>query len=300
MPIEKIFQNHHCEWLDVETPTKEDLEFLRQHYPIDKLLLEDTLVPHHLPKFEQAGQVKFFLARENSEEERSSINSVSDISTKLGIFLVNDSIITVHRIKNPSIYSVKEAVKKPQYSEVTPDKIALLLCRKVMQSFETEADQLATQMDGVENEIFLKNQDSTSQIRNLHQLKRRIGLNARILTNSSDWISQFKLLKLSEPEIADLKDQYKHAVAYYEHLNAQITNLISMFLAMSDQRANQVMKVLAIYSMYFFPIAFIAGVYGMNFDVMPELHGKYNYFIVLAIMGLISLLTFLYVRKKRW
>jgi magnesium transporter len=69
---------------------------------------------------------------------------------------------------------------------------------------------------------------------------------------------------------------------------------------MSDQKANQVMKVLAIYSMYFFPITFIAGIYGMNFDVMPELHTEYGYYFTLGIMGLLSLITFVYVRKKGW
>jgi magnesium transporter len=73
-----------------------------------------------------------------------------------------------------------------------------------------------------------------------------------------------------------------------------------MFLAMSDQKANQVMKVLAIYSMYFFPITFIAGIYGMNFVFMPELNLKYGYYITLGLMAAITIITFFYVRKKGW
>ena len=69
---------------------------------------------------------------------------------------------------------------------------------------------------------------------------------------------------------------------------------------MSDLKANQVMKVLAIYSMYFFPITFIAGIYGMNFKNMPEVETHNGYYITLSVMGLIALLTFLFVRRKRW
>lgn len=300
MPIEIIYRNDHCEWIDVEAPTEEDLNFLHDRYEINTLLLEDTIDPNHLPKFEQDHLVKFFLMRENTELERANLNTISDISTKLGIFLVKDVIITVHRMKNRSIYEFKKEIKGSENTEINSEKIALNLALKVMKSFDDESKNLMETMDNIENEIFLKNTNNSNQIRRLYQLKRKSGLNARILNVSSDWIDKFKLLKLDDAEITDLKDKHKDVITDFEHLNAQVTNLISMFLAMSDQKANQVMKVLAIYSMYFFPITFIAGIYGMNFDNMPELHQPLGYFLTLGLMGFISLLTFIFVRKKRW
>ena len=169
-----------------------------------------------------------------------------------------------------------------------------------MKSFDDESANLLESTDTIENEIFLYNSSSSKQIRKLYKLKRKSGLNARILHNSADMISHFKNLNITDSEYTDLKDKHDDVIIDFEHLSAQATNLISMFLAMSDQRANQVMKVLAIYSMYFFPITFIAGIYGMNFDNMPELRQPLGYFIVLGVMGLISLFTFLYVRKKGW
>ena len=67
MPIEIIFRNENCEWIDVEAPTEEDLQFLHERYEINKLLLEDTIDANHLPKFEKDNKVKFFLMRENTE-----------------------------------------------------------------------------------------------------------------------------------------------------------------------------------------------------------------------------------------
>ena len=293
MAIEIIYRNDHCEWIDVEAPTEEDLNFLHDRYEINTLLLEDTIDPNHLPKFEQDHLVKFFLMRENTELERANLNTISDISTKLGIFLVKDVIITVHRMKNRSIYEFKKEIKGSENTEINSEKIALNLALKVMKSFDDESKNLMETMDNIENEIFLKNTNNSNQIRRLYQMKRKSGLNARILNVSSDWIDKFKLLKLDDAEITDLKDKHKDVITDFEHLNAQVTNLISMFLAMSDQKANQVMKVLAIYSMYFFPITFIAGIYGMNFDNMPELHQPLGYFLTLGLMGFISLLTFI-------
>jgi len=131
-------------------------------------------------------------------------------------------------------------------------------------------------------------------------VKRKSGLNTRILNMSGDWISKFKTLDLEDVQVMDLLDKQKDVTADYDHLNAQTTNLISMFLAMSDQKANQVMKLLAIYSVYFLPITFIAGIYGMNFDNMPELHHKNGYFFTLGLMFVIVTFTFIYMRRKRW
>lgn len=299
MPTEIIIKNENCEWLDVEAPTDEDLQFLHERYDINRLLLEDTVDPNHLPKFEEDGKVMFFLMRENTELERSNLNTISDISTKLGVFLVDNSVITIHRMRNRSIYEYKKEITTEK-EEITPDRIALRLALKVMKSFDDESTNLLETLDNLENEIFLKNTNSTVQIKRLYRLKRKSGLNSRILNISGDWIREFKRLKLTESEITDLNDKHKDVIADFDHLNAQVTNLISMFLALTDLKANQVMKLLAMYSVYFLPITFIAGVYGMNFDFMPELSLKYGYFMTLGLMALIVIVTFFYFRTKKW
>ncbi|PJJ67546.1 magnesium transporter CorA family protein [Chryseobacterium geocarposphaerae] len=299
MPINTIYRDSLCEWVDVEAPTEEDLKFLHERYEINHLLLEDTLDPNHLPKYEEDGSVKFFLLRESTELERKTLNTISDISTKIGIFLINNTIITIHRMKTKSIFHTKKELSSTE-GNTTPDKIALMIALLIMKSFDDESVSLMETMDNIENEIFLKNTNHTNQIRRLYKLKRKSGLNSRVLTISTDAIDKFKLLNLQDSEVVDLKDKHKDVVADFDHLNIQITNLISMFLALSDQKANQVMKVLAIYSVYFLPITFIAGVYGMNFDHMPELHHKNGYFFTLGLMAVVVICTFIYARRKQW
>lgn len=299
MPIETIYRDSQCEWVDVEAPSAEDLKFLHERYEINNLLLEDTLDPNHLPKYEEDGEVKFFLMRESTEQERKNLNTISDISTKIGIFLVGKTIITIHRMKNKSLMEAKRQISQLN-TETSADHIALKLALLIMKSFDDESISLFETMDNIETEIFLKNTNHTNQIKRLYRLKRKSGLNSRVLTISADVIDKFRLLDLQDSEIYDLKDKHKDVVADFDHLNIQITNLISMFLALSDQKANQVMKVLAIYSVYFLPITFIAGLYGMNFENMPELRTKYGYFFTLGVMALIVICTFIYARRKQW
>ena len=299
MPIDTIYKNEKCKWIDVEAPTLEDISYLHNEYKINNLLLEDTLDPNHLPKFEEDGNVQFFLLRESTELQRKNLNTISDISTKIGIFLLENTIITIHRLKTKSISEVKKQILKYP-KEHTHEKIALEIALVVMRSFDDESLNLLDKMDHIENEIFLKNNDHTDQIRKLYLLKRKSGLHSRVLIISTDAIDKFKELNISDSEFINLKDKHRDVVDDFDHLNNQITNLISMFLALSDQKANQVMKVLAIYSVYFLPITFIAGLYGMNFDHMPELHIKYGYYYTLGIMLLIVVITFIYARKKQW
>ena len=299
MPIETIYRDSQCEWVDVEAPSVEDLKFLHERYEINNLLLEDTLDPNHLPKYEEDGEVKFFLMRESTEQERKNLNTISDISTKIGIFLVGKTIVTIHRMKNKSLMEAKRQISQLN-TETTADHVALKLALLIMKSFDDESISLFETMDNIETEIFLKNTNHTNQIKRLYRLKRKSGLNSRVLTISADVIDKFRLLDLQDSEIYDLKDKHKDVVADFDHLNIQITNLISMFLALSDQKANQVMKVLAIYSVYFLPITFIAGLYGMNFENMPELRTKYGYFFTLGVMALIVICTFIYARRKQW
>ena len=125
-------------------------------------------------------------------------------------------------------------------------------------------------------------------------------MNARILYTSTDWVQNIKRLDISDAQFIDLQDKYKDVVADFDHLISESNNMLSMFLAMSDQKANQVMKLLAIYSVYFLPITFIAGLYGMNFDFMPELHTPYGYYFTLGVMLLIVIITFIYFKRKKW
>jgi magnesium transporter len=76
--------------------------------------------------------------------------------------------------------------------------------------------------------------------------------------------------------------------------------LMDLYMATISNKMNEVMKVLTIMASIFIPLTFIAGIYGMNFENMPELHSKYGYFIVWGVMILIFIFMLMYFRKKRW
>ncbi|MFT3920593.1 CorA family divalent cation transporter [Cloacibacterium sp.] len=300
MPANLIFETEKFKWIDVLDLQIEEIRNISAEYDINHLLLEDCIDPNHLPKFEDLGDLKFLLTRVNTNTERLNLNTISDVSTKLGIFLKDNLILTVHRIENDVVSKLLKDLKEGKINDVNPYKIVLELAQNIFKSYEEENLILLEQMERMENEIFMKNISNATQIKRLYRFKRKVGLNQKVLNLSSEWVNSFDKLPLEAVEIKDLKDSYKDSLSDYDHLTIQTANLISMYLALSDQKANQVMKMLAIYSVYFLPITFIAGLYGMNFKFMPELEHPYGYFATLGVMVLIVIITFIYFRRKKW
>ncbi|MBF5027418.1 CorA family divalent cation transporter [Planobacterium oryzisoli] len=298
MPIKKLLDGPDIQWIDVLDPQQEDLDRLHSDWGIEKLLLADTIDTNHLPKYEKSGEVHFFLYRQVYERKKKELTYLSDVSSKLGIFLMGKTLITIHRYDLSCIEKSLELHHKQAFT--SPDGIVLHLATEILFSYDQESIRLMEIRDRLENQIFLKHRDSSNKLKALYQIKRKAALNTRILLLFSEMVEAMSKLKLKEAEVRELKDRYHDAISDFEHLNSEIINLISMFLALSDQKANQVMKMLAIYSMYFLPITFVAGVYGMNFTHMPELSHPWGYAAVLGLIVLLVLTTYLYVRSKKW
>lgn len=303
MPKKSYFKNDRFEWIDVEKPTLEDLAELEQSYAINPMLLEDALDVNHLPKFEQDGETKFFLTRVCTDLDRRSLSTISDVSTKLGLFVQPNRLITIHRIPCLAVENAyfdlnDEAQKKNTQSA---DDVALEILYQVLESYDVQSIKISEMLEKTEEYIFdFSSNAEDSIIKKLYRLKRRSALNSKLLNLSQDLLSQSDKLEVPAVQLMDLKDKYKDVVSDFDHLNNSITNTISLFVALSDMKANQTMKLLAIASIYFLPITFIAGVYGMNFDNMPELHTRFGYFTVLGVMALVVLGIYLYSRKKKW
>lgn len=301
MAIHQIFENDKVTWIDVLKPSSEDLAQLHEQYVIDMLLLQDANETEHMPKYEETETLKFFLTRENLEPDLPHPNTLSEVSTKLGIFITDKFLITIHRTPTKSVAEVLEQLKNAKKKEIfTPSKIALKLAHKVLLTYFEEHDKILDEIDAIENDIFLSKKQQPNLIKDLYRLKRKVGLNFRILRMSNEWVQNFNQLKLGKTEVTNLQETHKNAIENFEYLNSKLTSLVELYLALTDQRNNEAMKILSKYSVYFLPITFIAGVYGMNFDFMPELRMKYAYFITLGGMALIVLVTFIFLNRKKY
>jgi magnesium transporter len=97
-----------------------------------------------------------------------------------------------------------------------------------------------------------------------------------------------------------LRENIERNLFYTEDVLENVTGLLNLHLSLAAQKTNEVMRVLTVFSIFFLPLNFLAGVYGMNFDYMPELRHIHGYHYVLASMSIISLVIFIWVYKRGW
>ncbi len=104
----------------------------------------------------------------------------------------------------------------------------------------------------------------------------------------------------TRPYLRDAYDHLVQAVEILESLREVLASVNDLYLSSLGMRQNEVMKVLTVVGTIFLPLGFLTGLYGMNFDVIPELHLRYGYFVLLGLMSLISIGTLVYFRRKGW
>ena len=113
--------------------------------------------------------------------------------------------------------------------------------------------------------------------------------------------SEHKLIQEETlPYFKDVSTQIQQVMEQMDTQRAVLDSLREQFISMSSFRSNEIMKVLTIVATIFIPLTFVTGLYGMNFDSIPELHFKYGYFAVWGVMLAVTISLLLYFRRKKW
>jgi magnesium transporter len=136
-------------------------------------------------------------------------------------------------------------------------------------------------------------------LENLYYLKNTCRLNRRIISLSKDVIMQHTSTERDASALQDVKDLLQKLSLSFDETHDDSANLSTIYLSIVSLKTNDVMKLLTIFSVFFMPLTFIAGIYGMNFEFMPELRWKLGYPMILLVMSLISLIIFLWFKKRR-
>ncbi|MHC2991916.1 hypothetical protein OB13_10085 [Pontibacter sp. HJ8] len=291
-------ENADWQWIDLESPSEEELKEVAAQYGLHRSSVIDSLQPEHLPKYEEIGEVAFMITRIYDRGAHKEADTIQELTNKVAIFFSRKFIITIHR--NPADL-IEEVESKYIRTGVvkTPQGLLTRLVKAVLKTFEAPAQSLAEDLDYYEAKTFL-NDRMPPLTKGLYHLKRKAAVSKRVLHLSEVILDNMQYLELQPTEMQDLKDLHVHLNTLYDEVNESTNNLINIYISLSSQKTNEVVRVLTIFSVFFLPLTFIVGIYGMNFAYMPELKEKYGYPAVLVVMALVTLLIYLWFRKKRW
>lgn len=285
-------------WIDVTNPTEAELHELAVKFNLHPNAVEDCLEPDHLPKYEEMDSSIFIVTRVYDINQTTDADTIQEVTRKISIFLVADKIITVHRSEQPLL---KEIRRKQIETLKCNDRHQLLLyvLNAALLTFESPADKLASEIDFYESRIFLRKK-LPNLLKNLYQIKRKVSVIRRILTISTDTTNKVSEGFKKDPIYREMRDNFIQQVTLYDQLNEDINNLLSLYLSISGQKTNEVIRVLTIFSVFFMPLTFIVGIYGMNFEHMPELHWEYGYVFSIFLMIAVTVLIYLWFKRKEW
>ena len=289
-------------WLDVRGLSDVSLiEHIGKTFNVHLLAIEDVLNTHQRPKWDDYDNGIFITVRALRLNEFREI-----ITEQVSFFLEKNVLLTFQEDADDLFRVVRERMQHGQgkMRQKGTDYLMYALLDCIVDEYITLLDHLEDRIEVLESEIL---SNSTPSLRNeIYRLKQQLMHVRRAVSPMRDVVGRFTR---ETGEIVDpanqvyIRDLYDHAVRVIETVENQrdmLNNLDDLYNSEQSNRANYIMKVLTIVSAIFIPLTFIVGVYGTNFDVLPELHYPHGYTAMWIVMILIAILQLIYFRWKRW
>jgi len=286
------------EWIDIEDPTAEELYQLARVYGLHPSSVIDCLQPEHLPKFEVINKIIFIITRLYDNEAHSEADTIQELTRKIAIFYSDTFLLTIHRRPHKIIDELKEAELGTEPLNTCCD-LLLKVVHQSMETFEAPSQNLTAELDLYEAKIFLQ-KNIPPLTRGLYHLKRKAAVSKKVLQLTEPILTSLTQYSNDSPAMHDLNDYFVRITTIYDEINDSVNNMLNMYISLSSQRTNEVMRVLTIFSVFFMPLTFIAGIYGMNFEFMPELKASFGYPLTMLSMVLVAIGIYFWFRRKGW
>ncbi len=296
--IFKEHNEHSFEWVDVNNPTESELSELVLKYNLPETAIKDCLDPEHLPKFEQLEGQYFIITRNYDKNCNITSDSIQKLTHKIAFFWNDTFLLTLHRHESYVINGVKNKYANANICKNPFDFICKII-KDSLQSFENPLNELDKEIDSYETRIFLKKK-IPDLLKNLYLIKRKAYVKKRLFTLTKNVIEQLENINKSNSIFEDLKDTYVRVETTSEEIYDSIHSLLNIYISISSQKTNEVMRVLTVFSAFFLPLTFIVGIYGMNFQYMPELSHHYGYPGILIFMLLLTIIIYQWFSRKGW
>ena len=289
-------------WLDLfPQDAPEDTPWLRE-FGIHPLAISDAQRPRHPPKFEMFDGTMFVLLRGLSSESASI-----DVETiQIALFIGNNFLITRHEKLSPSIdYYWESCEKSADALPPDPNLLGWYISRYAASRYLDLMNNFEPRLWEMEERMFRRPRDTllnqlTANRTSLRHLSRIFNYHVRVFQGLRQFYEKHAGADELHHLLNDLYEQYDRLNGL-AHMFYDVTgDLIDGYLSTSSHRLNNTMRVLTVITAIFVPLNFITGLYGMNFDYMPELHSRYGFYNTVAVMISIAILLLIYFRHKRW
>ncbi|WP_035321810.1 magnesium/cobalt transporter CorA [Peribacillus kribbensis] len=284
-------------WTDFSNASREESLFLESFFHYHPLAVEDCI-----DDFLQRPKIDFY------ENYQFIVVHALDHSTleaeEIDLFINGRDVVTFHKKPLPELERIWEGFKEDTHNQKGPFFVAHSIIDKIVDNFFPLMMDLEEMLSDLDDN---PSRNSTSDVmEELFDLRGDLNKIRKTLIPMRDLFYRI----INSERLSFLKDQKLYFNDIYDHL-LKLAEMLDSFrelssdirdsyISMNSNTMNNIMMTLTVITTIFMPLTFIAGIYGMNFDNMPELHYKYGYFIVLLVMLLIGCCMFYFFKLKGW
>ncbi|GCE46567.1 magnesium transporter [Thermosporothrix hazakensis] len=291
-------------WIDLCDPNEEEIKHLATSFRLHPLAVEDALQEHQRPKIEEYQDFYFMVFY--AVERGSKQNTIA--FHEIDMFLNSHYLITVHKLPIAAFEEVEQ--RWTRNTKLLDAGIGILLYSfldTVVDSYFPIIDTLVDEAEQIEDNLFERERPNRHLTIRLLSLRKEFLELRRIVTPQRDVLNTLtnRDNPLHENPQVDVyfRDIYDHITRLAETIDIyrdQLNSVMDTNLTIASNELNKVMRTMTAASIILMVDSLIAGIYGMNFDYMPELHFQWAYFVVLGFMGILTAILIAIFRTIHW
>lgn len=271
-------------------------------FGIHPLLLEDILNTEQRPKVEQYDNYLYLILKMIQWQEETQQIETEQISIVLG----QGFVLTFQEQEKDVFAALRQRIRsgKGRIRQLGADYLAYALLDAVVDHYFVVLENMGEHIEAIEEELVTEPASETLQ--KIHELKREMLFLRRSVWPLREVIGGLQrgdFPQFKQETLLFVRDVYEHTIQVIDTVETFrdiVSGLLDIYLSSISNRTNEVMKVLTIIATIFIPLTFITGLYGMNFQYMPELQFRWGYLAVWLLILAVSLALLLYFRKRDW
>jgi magnesium transporter len=277
------------------------LEDVGNLFGLHPLILEDILNTDQRPKIEDLTDYIYIVLRNFHNQESDTL-----FSEQVSIILGKNFVLSFQEKESILFDTVEERLRrnKGKIRKAGGDYLVHALIDNIVDNYFILLEDMEDRIEKLEDDLV--KQTSPAKLQSIHVLKRELIFLRKSLWPLRETISSLQRsdsLLIEEPNAIYFKDIFDHIIAIIDNVDTfrdMLSGMLDIYLSSISIKLNEVMKVLTIIATIFMPLTFLAGIYGMNFEYMPELAWPWGYFAIWGVMLTIALGMLIMFRKRKW
>lgn len=295
-------------WLGLHEPSAEEFAELARLFDLHPLAVEDAVEAHQRPKLEWYGETLFAVFKTVTYVEHEELTATSEVvnTGEIMAFVGRNFLITVRHGRHGSLGPLREELEAdPGQLTKGPSAVLHAIADMVVDNYLTVADAVQTDIDQVETDVFADDGARVDPGR-IYQLKRELLELRRAVVPLSRPLQELATepARTVAPEIRayfrDVADHLQRVTEQIAAFDELLNSILQAHLAQVTVAQNEAMRKITAWAAMIAVPTMACGVYGMNFDHMPELHWRYGYVLVLGLMSIVCLVLYRGFRRNGW